>query len=42
MREVNKRSGAFVFEALEDDDVDDHLRRCVVFARQKRSEKELQ
>ncbi len=33
MREVNKRSGGFVFEALEPEAVDDHLRRCVAFAK---------
>lgn len=33
MKEVNKRSGGFVFEALDDEHIDDHLRRCVEFAR---------
>lgn len=38
MREVNKRSGGFVFEALDPEGVDRHLERCVVFARAGRGE----
>lgn len=33
MKEVNKRSGSFVFEALDDDGIDTHLRRCLELAR---------
>lgn len=33
MKEVNKRSGSFVFEALDDQRINEHLRRCVEFAR---------
>jgi hypothetical protein len=33
MKEVNKRSGSFVFEALDDGGIDAHLRRCLDVAR---------
>jgi hypothetical protein len=36
MLEVNKRSGAIVFEALTDDEVDTHLVRCLGFAKGRR------
>ena len=34
MKEVNKRSGSFIFEALDDSGVDDHLRMCLDIARE--------
>jgi hypothetical protein len=33
MKEVNKRSGSLIFEALGDSGVDDHLQRCLEFAK---------
>lgn len=35
MFEVNKRSGSIVFEALSDDDIDQHLASCLAFAKER-------
>lgn len=40
MVEVNKRSGSVVFEALDDAGVDDHLRRCLAYAKAQRPREE--
>lgn len=40
MKEVNKRSGGVVFEALDDAGVDDHLDRCLEFAKARNPRRE--
>lgn len=37
MFEVNKRSGGIVFEALNTEEIDDHLARCLRIAKSRRS-----